>query len=198
MTSNASVVFWGEKPLIITSAHSVYEWYSKSFPERIYFFDNFGKKVKVNYIVLSRKWIDEGILDFDTAILVPEKINRYRYDKIQPKFCVSKSEKILVISQKKGLFKNKIVSYRRNIFSDDIYGSSMIGIKLKSNAGLSGSPWYYESNNKQYQMSNTSFSFKRNKKLTFAPYWDHYIEKMFEFSENFVCNHDEFVYYSLN
>ncbi|MGW7899873.1 hypothetical protein [Staphylococcus xylosus] len=197
MTSNASVIFWEDKPLIITSAHSVYDWYSEKFSEKVNFFDYLGGKINIDYIILSKRWINEGILDFDTAILFPEKINMHRYDKIRPKFCVTKPAKVLIISQKRGLFKNKVVSYERNIFNDDIYKSSMIGIKLKSNSGLSGSPWYYECNNKQYQISNTSLSFKKKKRLTFAPYWGRYIEEMFEFTENSIYN-NEFIYHQLN
>ncbi|MCU5747092.1 hypothetical protein N9R04_10500 [Staphylococcus sp. SQ8-PEA] len=197
MTSNASIVFWGDSPLIITSAHSVYEWYNKCFSESICFFDCLGNEIKIDYIILSRKWIDQGILDFDTAILIPKKINEDRYDKIHPKFCISRIGKVLVTYQKKILFINKIVSYNRNVFNDDLYNSSMIGVKIKTKKGLSGSPWYYVGKDKLYQVSNTSLSFKKKKRLTFAPYWGHYIQEMFKYTEDLTQKNKEFMCYSL-
>ena len=193
MTSNASIVFWNETPLIITSAHSVFEWYQKKFAESISFFDNFGNEISVKSIIFSNKWINEGILDFDTAILVPDGLNPNNYRNIHPLFGVNKFEKVSIVSLKKGRFKDKVVSYDANSFSDYIYESSMVAVKMKSKKGDSGSPWYYQSKSELYQITNTSLSFKKQKKITFAPHWGEQIKGMFIFSVNVSDTNENYI-----
>lgn len=184
MVSNASVVFWKKKLLIITAAHSVFDWHYKKFAESISFFDYEGNEVNIKRIVLSNNWVSEGILDFDTAILIPDKTNHCNYNKIYPKFFYDKEQKITVLYLKDKLFKKKLMCHEANTFEDYIYESSMIGVNLKAKEGYSGSPWYYKDEKGTYQITNTSLSFKKYKKLSFAPYWGMHMKDMFLFSEN--------------
>lgn len=193
MTSNASIVFWNETPLIITAAHSVFEWYQKKFAESISFFDNFGNEINVKSIIFSNKWINEGVLDFDTAILVPDGLNPNNYRNIHPLFGVNKFEKVSIVSLKKGRFKDKVISYDANSFSDYIYESSMVAVKMKSKKGDSGSPWYYQSKSELYQITNTSLSFKKQKKITFAPHWGKQMKGMFIFSVNVNDTNENYI-----
>lgn len=162
--------------ILTTAAHCVYDYYSSQFFDSIYFKHN-KEKIMISKAFVHKKWIEDGILDYDVAFLeIDNTENLKNIFNIEPLFNMSHKNDYYLLRNK--IFKKKKIVHRLS-FRDYIYDSSLKGIKLKTKVGDSGSPWLVYKNGKIYQNSNTSLSFNNYKNITWGPDWGEEIKNLY-------------------
>ena len=126
---------------------------------------------------VHKKWIEDGILDYDVAFLeIDNTENSKNIFNIEPLFNMPHKNDYYLLRNK--IFKKKKIVHRLS-FIDYSYDSSLKGIKLKTKVGDSGSPWLVCKNGKIYQNSNTSLSFNNYKNITWGPDWGEEIKNLY-------------------
>ncbi|HDR6318170.1 TPA: trypsin-like serine protease [Bacillus thuringiensis] len=197
MVSSASVINGNRIPIIVTAAHCIYDWYAKTYSERIVFIDSKKQRYEIDKVFMRKEWINEGIVDYDTAFLTLKNSFNMEINKlVQPVFNLQKEQKFYISSIRKMIFwKISIKMIEGTSFKDFIHDSTLIGVRGNLKSGSSGGPWLIEYENAIYQNSNTSLSFKQNKKIIWGPFWGPEIKDIYissingvELNENIIMN----------
>lgn len=188
MVSSASVINGNRIPIIVTAAHCIYDWYAKTYSERIVFIDSKKQRYEIDKVFMRKEWINEGIVDYDTAFLTLKNSFNMEINKlVQPVFNLQKEQKFYISSIRKMIFwKISIKMIEGTSFKDFIHDSTLIGVRGNLKSGSSGGPWLIEYKNAIYQNSNTSLSFKQNKKIIWGPFWGPEIKDIYISSINGV------------
>lgn len=179
--SNASLVKGVNYPLVCTAAHCVFDWYKQLWANEVTFITNDDKEYEIDEIYISSEWVNNGIVDFDTAFLTlkgpPLETNKL----IKPIFNnVSKKQHVFVLYTKKNFLGKKRVEIKSSTtFEDHIHHSSLLGLEKKMRVGSSGSPWILERHREFFQVSNTGLSFNSVKNVVWGPYWGEHIKDLF-------------------
>ncbi|MEX3625665.1 serine protease [Viridibacillus arvi] len=179
--SNASLIEGLSYPLVCTAAHCVFDWYKQLYANEVTFITNDNKEYEIEEIYISSEWVNNGIVDYDTAFLTLRKPPLEMDNIIKPLFNnVSKKQNTIVPSIKKKFLGNKEIEIIRNItFEDHINNSTLLGLNGKLGVGSSGSPWITEMDHEYFQFSNTSLSFNSVKNIVWGPYWGEHIENLY-------------------
>ncbi|WP_341152037.1 trypsin-like serine peptidase [Niallia sp. FSL W8-0951] len=179
--SNASLIMGLKSPLVCTAAHCVFDWYKQTNANEITFITYDKQEYEVEEIYVSKEWVQNGIVDYDTAFLTLKEPPLETDNIIKPIFnnTSKKQHALIPYIQKKFLRKNKIEIIKNITFEDYIHNSSLLGVKGKAGVGSSGSPWLLEKGRDYFQFSNTSLSFNSVKDIVWGPYWGEHIENLY-------------------
>lgn len=179
--AKGSILIARGQTIIVTAAHCVFDFYENDFYKKLYIkHKEIYYKVKKAYI--HKEWIEKGVLDYDTAFLILENSEKIENIlPISPIFKIDHKQNYFILVNKKSIIsKNKYLIVFKNSFEDYLYGSSLKGIEGNTKVGDSGAPWFIEYGDNIYQNSNTSLSFKHNKKIVWGTYWGIEINKIYE------------------
>jgi hypothetical protein len=180
LISNASLIEGLNYPLVCTAAHCVFDWYKQVYTKEVTFITAYDKEYDIDEIYISSEWINNGILDYDTAFLTLKDSSLKMDTIIKPIFNSSKKQNAFIpYIRKNFLGKKKLEIKRDTTFEDHIHNSSLLGLRGKMGVGSSGSPWILEKDHKFFQFSNTSLSFNSAKNIIWGPYWGEHIENLF-------------------
>ena len=179
--SNASLIKGMNNPLVCTAAHCVFDWYKQLNANEVTFITNDNKEYEIEEIYISSEWVNNGVVDYDTAFMTLREPTLKTDYMAKPIFNnVSKNQKVLIPYIIKNLFGKKKVQMVENIsFEDHIHNSSLLGLEGKLEVGSSGSPWLIKKENEYFQFSNTSLSFNSVQNIVWGPYWGENIENLF-------------------
>ena len=180
--SNASLIKGLSYPLVCTAAHCVFDWYKQKSANEVVFHTNDNKEYEIDEIFISSEWVNNGIVDYDTAFLTLRKphleMNNIIIEPLFNNF--SKNQNTIVPSiKKKFLLKNELEIITNITFEDHINHSSMLGLKGKLGVGSSGSPWITKMRDAFFHFSNTRLSFNSIKDIIWGPYWGEHIENLY-------------------
>lgn len=185
---SGSMIFAGEKALIATAAHCIYDWKSKTFYDEIFFKPyilHMKKRYKAIQAFVPRLWGECAAIEYDTGFLVVEddikKDFVYSNYAVFPIFCHDKKVEFLCGGFSYNPLKRGKPYFFKGVSQKDIYFNSfMQGIYYHAKNGMSGGPWITLKDGKFYQNSLTSFTNKENKNMVWGPYWGSVIEQLFE------------------
>ncbi|AFQ16818.1 MAG: trypsin-like serine protease [Lactobacillus sp.] len=188
MVGSASIINGKGIPIIVTAAHCIYDWYAKTYSERIVFIDSKKQRYEIDKAFMRKEWINEGIVDYDTAFLTLKNSFNMEINKlVQPVFNLQKEQQFYISSIRNRIFlKNSLKLIEGTSFQDFVHDSTLIGVRGNLKSGSSGGPWLIEYENAIHQNSNTSLSFKQNKKIIWGPYWGSEIKDIYISSMNGV------------
>lgn len=197
--SNASLIKGLDYPIVCTAAHCVFDWYKQLSANEVTFITNDNKEYEIEEIYISTEWVNNGIVDYDTAFLTLREPPVAMDNLIKPIFNNSskKQNALVPYISKKFLRKKKVEVIRNITFEDHIYNSTLLGLKGKLGVGSSGSPWIMKMNNEYFQFSNTSLSFNSVKDIIWGPYWGEHIENLFLQANKKVSNLENINIYKL-
>ncbi|MFJ8531579.1 trypsin-like serine protease [Bacillus sp. NPDC094106] len=197
MISNAAIINGNGIPIIVTAAHCIYDWYTKTYSERMVFINGKKQRYEIDRAFMRKEWINEGIVDYDTAFLTLKNSFDMEMNKlVQPVFNLQKEQKFYISSIRNRFFGgNSMKVIEGTSFKDFIHNSTLIGVRGNLKSGSSGGPWLIEYENAIYQNSNTSLSFKQNKKIVWGPFWGPEIKDIYissingvELNKNIIIN----------
>lgn len=178
--SNASLIEGLNYPLVCTAAHCVFDWYKQLYATEVTFITANDKEYDIDEIYISTEWINNGILDYDTAFLTLKDLPLKMDNLIKPIFNSAKKQNVIIPYIREKFLGRKKIEIKRNItFEDYIHNSSLLGFEGKIGVGSSGSPWLLEKDHQFLQFSNTSLSFNSAKNIIWGPYWGERIENLF-------------------
>jgi hypothetical protein len=185
--ATGSIIKFGNKLLLATAAHCIFDTYTKSFTTNLNIFlyvEQLKKRYTISKAFLHKRWIEDGNLQYDTAFALFdtdtfEPANYYQYA-IEPKFNLSRdlnySIKGLSPSYFKILTKPTTVSGKAKQHKE--YPKIIQGIKCNNKNGMSGGPWLTMHEEQVVQNSVSSFSFKKTNEILWSPYWGEEIESV--------------------
>ncbi|ELJ9287059.1 trypsin-like serine protease [Staphylococcus pseudintermedius] len=176
----ASLIKGETNVLISTAGHCIYDWENKKIYDNIFFYFQ-GKKILIKEVILHKGWTEDGIVDYDTAFLIPDYkfLNKLQMDPLIPLFNHSHTTNCHILGFENKLFKSTFKHKLAPTFKDYIYNSNLIGASIKFKSGTSGGPWIIKHNHNKYQIANTSLSFKNHKNILWGAYWGDEIKKMY-------------------
>ncbi|WP_353626465.1 hypothetical protein [Bacillus sp. JCM 19041] len=181
--SNASLIQGLNSLLVCTAAHCVFDWYKQVYANKITFKTADNREYEIDEIFISDEWVNNGIVDYDTAFLtIKSSSEKMDKDNIIKPIFNNPSQKLdtLIPFIRKNLFgKKKMDKVYGVTFEDYIHNSSLLGIKDKMGVGSSGSPWILKKGCEYFQFSNTSLSFNSAKNIIWGPYWGKHIEDIY-------------------
>lgn len=171
--------------LVATAAHCIYDTYKKKYNNNVkvsFRIDQFATKYEVDRAYLHKGWIDDGKLQYDTAFLILKNFDGKNYMEyaIEPKFNIGVELDYAIIGfPKRFLFPTKLpaIYYGKGILHEK-YKNVIQGIICKAKNGMSGGPWFTIIDNRIVQNSVSSFSFKKDNKILWGPYWGSEMESV--------------------
>lgn len=185
--ATGSIIKFGNKLLLATAAHCIFDTYTKSFTTNLNIFlyaEKLKKKCTISKAYLHKKWIEEGALQYDTAFALfdTDTFNPdcyYQYA-IEPKFNLSRDLNYSIKGLTPRYFRifTKSTTASGKATQHKKYPQIIQGIKCNNKNGMSGGPWLTMHEDQVVQNSVSSFSFKNNNEILWSPYWGKEIESV--------------------
>ena len=180
-----SIINYNRVILVATAAHCIYDTYKKKFNDNVkvsFGIDKFALKYEVDRAYLHKSWVEDGKLQYDTTFLLLKNFDSKNYIDyaVTPQFNMDVELDYAIIGFPiRFLFptKSSVIYYGKGILHKN-YPNVIQGISCKAKNGMSGGPWLTISNNKVVQNSVSSFSFKKDNKILWGPYWGSEIESV--------------------
>lgn len=180
-----SIINYNGVILIATAAHCIYDTYKKKYNDNVkvsFGIDKFASKYEADRVFLHKSWVEDGKLQYDTAFLLLKNFDSKKYIDyaVTPQFNMGVELDYAIIGFPIRFLsptKLPVIYYGKGILHKK-YPNVIQGISCKAKNGMSGGPWLTVSNNRVVQNSVSSFSFKKDNKILWGPYWGSEIESV--------------------
>lgn len=176
---SASIIIYKDEFFVATAAHCLYDIGSNEIAKNISIeVENCGMKESYDVlnIVIPEKWISTHRLTYDYAfgwIKLPESMRNVAFI---PNFDLSgmiedHNKAVTLAGYPISFFKSQKKYSKGDLDLTLFKEEQLIGMRSKLKHGISGGPWFFESNNEKFQIGVTSARIKSFKNMVWASIW---------------------------
>ncbi|WCL57089.1 trypsin-like serine protease [Bacillus safensis] len=184
--ASASIIIYKGEYFIATAAHCLYDLGSNELANNISIeVENQGKKesYEVQNIVIPEKWISTHRLTYDYAFGRVKLTQEMKNVAFIPKFDFSKdieahNKGISLAGYPISLFKTQKKYSKGDLDLTLFTEEQLVGMRSKLKHGISGGPWFFESNNGKFQFGVTSARINSFKNMVWASVWTKETERL--------------------
>ncbi|MGM0950798.1 MAG: trypsin-like serine peptidase [Bacillota bacterium] len=177
--ASASIIIYKDEFFVATAAHCLYDVGTNEIAKNISIeVENCGMKESYDVlkIVIPEKWISTHRLTYDYAfgwVKMPENMKNIGFI---PEFDLSEvieehPKLVTLAGYPISLFSSKKKYSKGNLDLTLLKEEQLIGMRSKLKHGISGGPWFFESNNEKFQIGVTSAKIKSFKNMVWASIW---------------------------
>ncbi|PSB69302.1 hypothetical protein C6345_14805 [Bacillus sp. LNXM12-2] len=177
--ASASIIIYKGEYFIATAAHCLYDLGSNELANNISIeVEKQGEKqsYEVQNLVIPEKWISTHRLTYDYAFGRVNLTQEMKKVAFIPKFDFSEdievhNRVVTLAGYPISLFKSQKKYSKGDLDLTLFTDEQLVGIRSKLKHGISGGPWFFESNNEKFQFGVTSAKINSFKNMVWASVW---------------------------